>query len=332
VNIISQLCRHVSDDWYDQFTDHKPEAIYPLIIRKAPSRWNIFFFEKGSRDPLAFAKMTTDPGQFDTYRNEYEMLKALSQRCAPGLEQTFPVSVYQIERDHLMVNLEKALVGMPLMPPRMLRFPVLYLGEMRSRIGRVLGWWKAFVGGSRCSELSPGSYLLGELDGIQDRYASTFPREENGLGEIERLRKRIGALSIDSMTLSPVHGDFWSGNLNISDNGGVQVFDWERCQKRGIPLYDIFSFCTTLVPRSLFNLDGFSSTFIKGNRLTGCLVDMMKSASGYMGIDDDLRILLFEMFLYEMATTGMKHFGRKISHDDAWNGRLRLFQEHGEIF
>lgn len=326
MDIISEVCRRLSEEWCSHYIDHAPEKIYPLVYRKTNTRWNIHFFEREAALPFAFAKITTHPDEYSAYMNELEILNFINDNGKFELKHTIPNPIYQIMQTSAVINIEKALHGLPLFSPAMWEWSFLCSWEIRARITMVIDWWESLIRSSCFQEYEAVHYLIREMEDIADRYMKTFPDDKDQINEIKNIIRRISESGNETMTLAPVHGDFWQGNLFL-DSKRLQVFDWERGRKVGIPIFDIFLFCTTLFPYSN-QRDGFYSVFIEGNWLTRDIQNCIHRAACILEIKEDLLRILFEMFLYEMSTAGMKYFHRKIVHDQTWLERTRLYHKH----
>lgn len=328
MDVISLISRRLSGEWGAHWHGPAPLRISPLVIRKTQNRWIMVFFHDRSALPFALAKLTTHPGEFPSFFNEFSCLEYLDRSLGSGLAGSIPGPVFQVRHESVVANVEKMLHGRPVFSPAVWRLGRPFPPVFRSGVNLVLAWWMACVRRLGTQERDARDFMAGVFEALLRRVQTMYPGERDVADRIERLGKRFARSSGRGLVVAPVHGDFWQGNL-LKQGQGLKVFDWERSRIRGLPIFDIYFFCCTLALGS-GERDGFASCFVKGDWLTGHIGHCIRRASSSLGLQRDEALDLFELFLYEMSTLAMTCFKRKFVHDDEWLDRAMIFRQYRE--
>ncbi|MFY9398001.1 MAG: hypothetical protein WAR22_06530, partial [Desulfomonilia bacterium] len=326
MDTISLISRRLSEEWGAHWDGPVPGRVSPLVIRKTQNRWIALFFHDRSALPFALAKITTHPGEFPSFFNEFSCLEHLAGALGNGLAGSIPAPVFQLRSEGVVANVEKMLHGRPVFPHVVWSLGRVVPPVFRAGVNPVIGWWTECVRrlGSRGQD--GRDLVLESVEGLKLRFHAMYPGERETAECIDRLGERLASTCGPGVVIAPLHGDFWQGNL-LRQGRKLEVFDWERGRIRGLPVFDIYFFCCTLA-LGLGESSGFFSSFVKGNWLTGHIRHCIRQALSTLGLERNEAIDLFELFLYEMSTLAMMFYKRKIVRDDEWLDRAMIFHQY----
>ena len=143
-----------------------------------------------------------------------------------------------------VVTLESALSGIPVknLPARVLLSPK----HLSTTIDQVIDWWKNLqsIAGIKNVRITDSVYRRDIIDQL-DRYCQRFITSNIEIDFLEQRllgRKRLLGLKLPYMVR---HTDFVTGNMVVHSQG-IGVFDWEFPLIHRLPLFDLFTFFSSL--------------------------------------------------------------------------------------
>jgi aminoglycoside phosphotransferase (APT) family kinase protein len=154
-----------------------------------------------------------------------------------ALGETIPRLVDVVEHGGRHAPVMTALQGQPLGTAYAMRGHT----RDRSRVAAdfdVAGHWLAELQQATAAEPAPVDLDAGVVARLRERFA--------GYGALEVDLERVGAiqerLRHSRAPRTAVHGDFWVGNILVSDGRVSGVVDWEAAATSGEPLRDLVRF------------------------------------------------------------------------------------------
>ena len=195
--------------------------------------------------PGAVAKATRRPSAEAALMAEYAALKELTLAAPEAMvEAPAPIALERV--DGHLVLVESPLPGKPMTAgyysPGHTSDPRRVEGDFRA----AEEWLGKFQRMTATSEVMlDQSTMLACVDAVTARY-----RREIGWSDVEEeLFTAVARRGLDfegtALPLVGVHGDFWMGNLLMSEDRIGGVVDWELARLNGLPFRDIFKFPTS---------------------------------------------------------------------------------------
>lgn len=246
----TQLQNILQQNWSNWFSTSPPEK-FELVKIAANSdedgRVILLVFEPNEKAPRVIVKIPRSPTQIQITQQEYNLLQRLHQTCGQNVSASLPQPFLCEVNDKDCLYIESALTGK-------------LMGSVRNR-------WH--VGGGKRSQKAVERDFPLALNWLADFYTittSTFnsleftelleyfqakvplspevftPQIVQSLQTaIEKLGKTCTGISIPKVC---EHGDFWAGNLFITQNG-LGVVDWADSTFDELPFYDAYFFISS---------------------------------------------------------------------------------------
>lgn len=320
---VKKISGQLLDEWSRYFPQPAPAFLDALIVHRRP-RYIVYLFEPHARRPCAFAKVTGSRFAFDAYRHEYGILERLREVVGPSLCRTMPVPLFLFEGDSELALVEKMLPGRLLTSSGYGR-QVRHSGGCRL----VVDWWRRFARALVQDKSLCGKDCAIYLDNIVKRYERVYGHDPGTRERVRCFEDLIDQGCWERITTMPVHGDFWRSNI-LRDKGDVFVVDWERSSLRGLPLFDLFLFCVTLF-RDAPGRDDFLAACLGDVRGAAFLRDIFSRAAAWLDIPGRTSGILFQFFLMEMTTQGLRFYDRpEFGPDKEWKRRFDVCFVHRE--
>jgi aminoglycoside phosphotransferase (APT) family kinase protein len=100
------------------------------------------------------------------------------------------------------------------------------------------GEWLAELQRATAWEVAPVDMTSGVVARLRDRFAGDPGLE----GDLERVAEMHARLSESGTPRTFIHGDFWAGNILVSNGRVTGVVDWEAATVSGEPIRDLVRF------------------------------------------------------------------------------------------
>lgn len=316
------------DEWPMHFTMERPKKLYSLVIKK-DSRYCLFFLSQKSRQPIAFAKTSSVPIEYSLLQNEYRMLRFIQEARSDYCNVSTPAPFFEMIADETCSIVTSYISGRNLSWRIVSSCNPFKIRKESKIVSQAFSLWKAIHADRRLRYPLTNEYLLAYLEKTHERFNATFDADDGINTEFHYIRNCIAKIGFIDTWLGPVHGDYCTGNL-IPANERIYAIDWERSKMIGLPIFDVFMFCSTYYLRHDIAYS-FEETYLRRGRVNKVVRDIIRKAMAYVNIKEDLAKVMFEMFLLEMCTIGVSNFNRKIPYDDEWKLRLDIFIKNKEL-
>lgn len=217
------------------FVDNVDGRVACLAFSKDPNaKVTVLVFPPGESSPAYVAKVPTTDVAASSVQLEASALASLDRTRLGALEETVPRVTELADHRGRPVLVTTALPGRVMLAN-------YHRWRHTARPGAVQGDFDA--AGRWLSELqertSRGrSDLSMLLEGVVPLIARRYREDPSTASDLEILKELCGRLQGHSAPRGLVHGDYWVGNLLISDGKVCGVIDWELCQSDGIVIRD----------------------------------------------------------------------------------------------
>jgi aminoglycoside phosphotransferase len=285
-----------------------PERWEVALIQHGPSRV-YWVFRPGERYPAIVAKVATSAVASETLRREAEALDRLGTTSdslgIPRLllAEQAPCGSYLL--------VQSGVPGSPLVDH--------VAADDQPVLSRQIAVADRWLGGFQRAVRSPVPLcesLYPWISQCRDALMTPTPAEE---ALLDAARDALDLLAIRPST--PVHGDFWSGNVLV-DGKRISVIDWDRFHF-GTPIEDLFNFLSGASFRAFPDPDRSARTlwepFFGGSRLAQLGARVTRAALDRHGLGAGLIRELFTLFLVtRLATPEFVHHGAWRSFVSSW--------------
>jgi aminoglycoside phosphotransferase (APT) family kinase protein len=168
---------------------------------------------------------------------ECRILQELAARPLGPLAETIPrlVEVVEFEQRHAAVM--SALPGRPLSTASQTRGHARDAAAVTADF-QAAGEWLAELQRATAGDVAPVDMSSGVIERLRERFAGDPGLE----ADVERLGYVHGHLSESAAPRTVVHGDFWAGNILVSNGRVTGVVDWEAATVSGEPVRDLARF------------------------------------------------------------------------------------------
>jgi aminoglycoside phosphotransferase (APT) family kinase protein len=212
-----------------------------LAISKDPNaKVTILLFPPGNQRPAYVAKVPTTDTAARSVEREAARLAELA-KCPLGLASgTVPRLIGRFEYGGRTALVTTALPGRSMLAAYHAWHHTAHPNSVAADFA-VAGEWLA--GLQRATVQGTGS-LGGALDGIAEAIRGRFggrPGTDADLDRLGSLRKRLADVRVPRGVM---HGDFWPGNLLVSEGRVSGVIDWEMARVSGLGTSDLGRFVT----------------------------------------------------------------------------------------
>lgn len=209
------------------------------LNRSGPSHASValLVFGRGSPEPLALVKATSDADRAGALRREFDNLARLHRDGSERLSRSIPRPLYCEHLGPVTAMAESAIQGV-----RMKNFPPdRYFASARFRedFSQAVRWLDELRAAlsEECRHSTPGA-VAREVERYRERYDAS-----PALGVL--LDDTAAALADREVPLVPSHGDFCTANVVVPPGGGISVIDWEYPLTRTWPLADLLYFISS---------------------------------------------------------------------------------------
>ncbi|MFZ2013114.1 MAG: aminoglycoside phosphotransferase family protein [Nocardioides sp.] len=209
-----------------------------LSLSRDPDAKLTFVATSGRRPGEQLAvKLPTTPRASTAVETEGRMLVALRRLPLGALHDTVPRYVESIQEDGTTVLVSTLVTGTPMSVGYHRYLHTARPDAVRADFRRAGGWLRAFqrqtgtTTGALTWPASVHDEVAGRWDGHPDLPAA--------LSRLAGARERLHGLTTPTTV---VHGDFWFGNVLVTDDAVSGVIDWEAGSPAGCPLRDLARF------------------------------------------------------------------------------------------
>ena len=134
------------------------------------------------------------------------------------------------------------------------------------------------------------------------------------------IEKKVEKFENHSVQMSPQHGDFWYGNIVLS-NTRLGIYDWEFFGEVNLPLFDLFHFLTTLLTSPDILVKSRKENFnilFSINQLSGFMRGKVFEIADKMRIEKEIVTFLYFLYLLNFYDKiSVKFQNREITKDMA---------------
>jgi aminoglycoside phosphotransferase (APT) family kinase protein len=168
---------------------------------------------------------------------ERHTLDAVRQLLPEPLRATLPQPVQMVDVDGRMAMVATAIPGTPMTVSYLARRHTANARQVAADLGAA-GGWLADLQQATAAAAAPIALAAGLRAPLRRRYP-----DEPGQGELfDRLAELDARLSTEGTPRTVVHGDFWFGNVLLSERRLSGVVDWEAATTSGEPVSDLARF------------------------------------------------------------------------------------------
>jgi aminoglycoside phosphotransferase (APT) family kinase protein len=190
-----------------------------------------------SGDAVFAVKAPTTPAAEGAVDIEARILQELARRRLGPLTETIPRLVEVVEFEQRRAAVMSALPGRPLSTASQTRRRIRDAAAVTADF-HAAGEWLAQLQRATAVEAAPV-----DLDsGVVTRLGERFARDSAFDSDLEHLERLHARLRQSSVPRTFVHGDFWAGNILVSDGRITGVVDWEAAMISGEPVRDLVRF------------------------------------------------------------------------------------------
>jgi hypothetical protein len=185
---------------------------------------------------LAVKAPTTDLAGV-AVETEGSVLAALHERVTDELAAAIPRPVETLDYDGRPAVVATAVGGTPMTTSYVRRRHRRSSTRVAADFEAV-GRWLASLRRATAAEPTPLEMDGGVTERLRERFASVVGID----GDIDRLDEILAALRAEKVMRTAVHGDFWFGNILLTDGRVTGVVDWESGTTDGEPARDLARF------------------------------------------------------------------------------------------
>lgn len=187
--------------------------------------------------PVFAVKAPTTAAAECAVETEARALADLADRDLGALGATIPRIVGMLDFEQRRAPAMTALPGRPLSTAYARGRHTRNRRRVAADFAAVDGWLAEF------QRATAGERAAVEMDaGVLARLRTRFDCDPALDGDLERLAAVHTRLRLDEVPRTAVHGDFWFGNVLVSDGRVTGVVDWEAAASSGEPVRDLVRF------------------------------------------------------------------------------------------
>lgn len=237
--LVKQFCRD-----HNEYRVNVEKSLYLNRVYTLNDGCTCMFFEDGKTEPVLVAKGAYSEKRRIEYRVEFGVLTEL--QCM-GINKNSPMTPTPLaiwENEDRVVTIESALPGISVknLPRKVLFSPQ----RLSMTIDLVIDWWQNFhsIVGIENVRITDSIYQRDIIEHV-DRYCQRFMTSDLEIDFLQRRfleEKRLFGLELPYMVR---HADFCTGNMVVHSQG-IGVFDWEYPLHHLLPLFDLFTFFSSL--------------------------------------------------------------------------------------
>lgn len=210
------------------------------LSRDPNAKMTILLFPPGNRRPAYVAKVPTTDAAGRSVEREAARLAQLAD-CPLGLASgTVPRLIGRFEHGGRTVLVTTALPGRSMLAAYHAWHHTAHPNSVAADFAAAGDW---LAGLQRATMRGTGS-LGGTLDGIAEAIRVRFggrPGTDADLDSLDAMRQRLAGVPVPRGVM---HGDFWPGNLLVSEGRVSGVMDWETASVSGLCASDLGRFVT----------------------------------------------------------------------------------------
>ena len=191
----------------------------------------------GADGPQLAVKVATTAAAADVIEREARLLAGLSQRRLPRVGPTLPRPAGTFDADGLLAVASSVVPGVPMRTSYHAFRHLAQPGSVRGDFAAAEAWLAALQADTM-GQAAP----IALLDGVPERIAARWPDDRKADEVAGQLMQLAARLASASTPRTVVHGDFWAGNLLVTEGRVTGVVDWAGGELSGEPLRDVARF------------------------------------------------------------------------------------------
>lgn len=224
------------------FIDEVGGRVACLALSRDPNaKLTILLFPPGTEQPSYVAKVPTTEAAALSVEREAARLTELASRNLGAASLTVPRVITHLEHLGRPVLVTTALPGRSMLAD----YHAWRHTARRTSVAADLAAAGAWLSGLHLQAASGACRMEMMLEGIAGAISVRFGARHGvdaDLASVEGLRARLAGLSVPTTV---VHGDFWPGNLLVSNGEVSGVIDWEMARLDGPATCDLARFAIT---------------------------------------------------------------------------------------
>ena len=210
-----------------------------LAMSKDPNaKVTVLLFPPGQDQPGFVAKVPTTDASARSVHLEASMLASLNRRRLGPLNDTVPRIAAVVEHMGWPVLVTTALPGRVMLAAYHTWRHTARPDSVQADFDAAGGWLAAL---SRRTASGQGDLGM-MLDGVGPTIMRRFGEDPDTAADLEHLSALRARLDGHKVARGVMHGDFWPGNLLISDGRVRGVIDWENSRPDGLLTRDLARF------------------------------------------------------------------------------------------
>jgi hypothetical protein len=197
----------------------------------------ILLTPQGADGPQLAVKIATTAAAAEVIERETRLLASLGHRQLPRVEPTLPRPAGVFDADGLLAVASSVVPGVPMRTGYHAFRHLARPDSVRADFTAAQRWLTALHADSM-AQAGP----IAMLDGVPERIAARWPDDRKADEVAGQLRRIAARLAAAGTPRTVVHGDFWAGNLLVTDGTVSGVVDWASGELSGEPLRDVARF------------------------------------------------------------------------------------------
>jgi aminoglycoside phosphotransferase (APT) family kinase protein len=215
-------------------------TLHPVVVgvsKDHNAKVSMLLVSPATGRPELVVKVPTSRAAGFAVEKERRTLDAVRELLPEPLRATLPRPVQMVDADGRVAMVATAIPGTPMTVSYLARRHTADAKRVAADLSTA-GSWLADLQQATAAAPAP----IGLAAGLQAPLRRRYP-DEHRQGELfHRLAELDARLSSASTPRTVVHGDFWFGNILLSDGRLSGVVDWEAATTSGEPIRDLARF------------------------------------------------------------------------------------------
>jgi hypothetical protein len=191
----------------------------------------------GTDGPKLAVKIATTTGAAEVIRGEARLLVELRRRRLYRVEGTIPCHAGVFDADGMLAVAASVVPGVPMSTGYHAFRHVARPGSVRADFAAASRWLAALHADS-----ATAAAPIALLDGVMERVTARWPADPRAHAFAQHAGPLAARLGCATTPRTVVHGDFWAGNLLLTNGMVTGVVDWANGELAGEPLRDVARF------------------------------------------------------------------------------------------
>ncbi len=191
----------------------------------------------GADGPKLAVKIATTPAAAEVIGGEARLLVQLRSRRLRRVESTLPRHAGVFDADGMLAVAASVVPGVPMSTGYHAFRHIARPAAVRADFDAAARWLAALHADSAAAAAP-----ISLLDGVVERVAARWPDDRAAHAFAAQVGPLAARLASAATPRTVVHGDFWAGNLLMTDGTVTGVVDWATGELSGEPLRDVARF------------------------------------------------------------------------------------------